>query len=238
MHFLGPSLIPLVAVLGLGLPGTALLAHPGGAGWGGPGWDHTGWPDRPAPHAAASASREGKVQVSTFVAEGAAAAALGKGKVAVIEAPAGGGISDPRELATYEAAVIDALARAGYDTATPDPAGGQVTEVRVLHAEAEPEEAPHKPVSGEMAMGVSNRGSMMGLGINIDMSKPRKALISTRLEARIKDRASGAVLWEGRADVLTRAGDPRWTDQKIAARLAEALFARFPAGSGAAMAAR
>lgn len=230
MKSIRPSLFPLAAVLSL--TGTALLAHPGGPGWGGPGWDSAGWSgpgwsDR-AP-ARSSATGEGKVQVSTFVAEGEAAAALGKGRIAVTETPAGGGVADPRELATYEAAVIDALARAGYDTANPDPAGGQITEVRLLHTEAVPAEAPHKPVSGEMMMGVSNRGSMMGMAINVDMTKPRGALIATRLEARIKDRTSGAVLWEGNARILTRAGDARWGDGRIAAKLADALFERFPA---------
>lgn len=194
-------------------------------------WGDRGWTSAPSGYARSSAtrtaSREGKVQVARFVAEDpAAVAALGKGTVSVVEAPATSPV-DAREMATYQAAVIDALAGAGYQTATPE--GAHVTEVRVLHSVAEPQEAPKKPVSGEMAVGVSNRGSMMGLGINIDLTKPRAALVSTRLEARIKDRASGAVLWEGRADILTREGDARWTDQKIAERLASALFEGFPA---------
>lgn len=225
-----PSLFPLAAVLSL--TGTALIAQPGGPGWGGPGWDGPGW-DGPGrserPGARRAASPEGKVQVSTFVAEGTEAAVLGQGKITVTEAPAGGGVTNPRELATYEAAVIDALAGSGYDTATPDPAGGQVAEVRVLRTQAVPEEAPHKPVSGEMMMGVSNHGSMMGMALNVDLSKPRKALIATRLEARIKDRTSGAVLWEGHARILTRESDERWGDGQIAAKLAAALFERFPA---------
>lgn len=194
-------------------------------------WGGRGWTSAPSGYARSgatrTASREGKVQVARFVAEDpAAVAALGKGTVSVVEAPATSPV-DAREMATYQAAVIDALAGAGYQTATPE--GAHVTEVRVLHSVAEPQEAPKKPVSGEMAVGVSNRGSMMGLGINIDLTKPRAALVSTRLEARIKDRASGAVLWEGRADILTREGDARWTDQKIAERLASALFEGFPA---------
>lgn len=229
MHNTSPRLLPLAAALTLGLTGTALLAQPGwgGAGWDRPGWDRPGGPDRPS--ASAGAGREGKVEVATFAAEGADGAQLGKGAIAVIEAPAGGGLTEARELATYEAAVIDALARYGYDTATRDPAGGQLAEVRVLRREAVPEETPRKPVSGEMTMGVSNHGSMMDMALNVDLTKPRKALISTRLEARIKDRASGKVLWEGRADMLTRAGDARWGDGQIAARLAGALFERFPA---------
>ena len=87
-------------------------------------------------------------------------------------------------------------------------------------------------LSGEMAVGVSNHGSYQALGLNIDLSKPRKALLSTRLEARIRDKASGAVLWEGRADIATRDGDPKWSDQAIASRLAEALFAGFPGKNG------
>ncbi|HNJ48934.1 MAG TPA: DUF4136 domain-containing protein, partial [Novosphingobium sp.] len=58
------------------------------------------------------------------------------------------------------------------------------------------------------------------------------ALISTRLEARVRDRASGKVLWEGRAQIVTRDGDERWGDQQVAARLAQALFDGFPGRTG------
>lgn len=218
-----PRLLILGSLIAAGLLAAPVAAQPGM-------WGDRGWSAEPGRYArgarSASTSREGKVQVARFVADNAAAAALGKGSIAVIEAPAASPV-DAREMATYQAAVIDALAGAGYDTATPD--GAQISEVRVLHTEAEPQEAPRKPVSGEMMMGVSNRGTMMGMGINIDLTKPKGALVSTRLEARIKDRASGAVLWEGRADILTRQGDARWTDQKIAERLAAALFEGFPA---------
>lgn len=230
-----PHLLPALAALALAVSGSALIAHPGGPGWAGPGWDSPGWRDHPVTRS--SSPREGKVEVARFRADGDPATALGKGAITVTEAPAGG-VSTPRELATYEAAVIDALARGGYDTATPAAQGGQIAEVRVLHSVAVPEEAPHKPVSGEMMMGMSNRGSIMGMALNVDMTKPRKALISTRLEARIKDRVSGTVLWEGRADVVTREGDSRWTDQKIAERLAGALFEGFPNRTGDQLAAR
>ena len=199
--------------------------------WGGPGFgpgaDRYGWapsvrsgPDR----------REGKVEVTRFLAEGATAQALGHGAIAVKTQD--GGLTDERERATYEAAVIDRLAWAGYDTAGKPGEAGQTMELTVRHAETEPAEAPHKPISGEMAVGVSNRGSYQALGLNIDLSKPRKALLSTRLEARIRDTATGAVLWEGRADIATREGNSKWTDQAIAGRLAEALFAGFPGKNG------
>lgn len=233
------------------------LARPGGWGggnWGGgSNWDRPGWDrmDRARPQQ--DRSREGKVTAESFTVQGDAARALGHGRMAVIPAPTPPPpppaaqaeadaetiapnvpptSSDPRERATYEAAVIDQLAQAGYDTATADPAGGHVTELRITHDVIAPAEAPRKPVSGEMTMGVSNRGSMMGMAINVDMTKPLGALVATRLEARIRDRATNQVLWEGRADIMTRDGDARWTDQAIATRLADALFGDFPGKAG------
>jgi hypothetical protein len=83
-----------------------------------------------------------------------------------------------------------------------------------------------------MSVGVSNRGSMVGMALHVDGSKPRTALIATRLEVRIRDRASGQVLWEGRAQMFCRDGDERWSDDAIAARLARSLFAGFPVRTG------
>ncbi len=151
--------------------------------------------------------------------------ALGHGAVTVELAADNGPPGDAD--AAYEAAVIDQLVKAGYDT-TAASANGQVAELRIVRKEIEPPEAKHKPVSGEMDMGISNRGSMLGMALNIDLSKPKKALVSTRLEARIRDKASGAVLWEGRADIATRDGDDDWPNQTIATKLAGSLFKRFP----------
>ncbi len=223
----------LVTVVALCVISTPALAHPGwgGPGWGEPGWGEPGWGDRTSwsnQNGSDAETRIGKVQVSRFAAEGDAAAALGHGAVTVAAMPGGLTDADGRELATYEAALVDQLAKAGYDTAVAAPQGGQIAELRVTHDIVVPEEAPHKPVSGEVTMGVSNRGSMMGMAVAVDLSKPRKALISTRLEARIRDRASNQVLWEGRADMITREGDSRWSDSRIATRLAEALFDDFP----------
>ena len=174
---------------------------------------------------------EGKVVVSRFIADGVDAASLIKSSVTVAGA-AEGINADARELSTFQAAVIDQLAASGYQTATTAESAAQIAEVRVTHDTVVPEEGPRKPVSGEMEVGVSNRGSSLGLALNIDLSKPLKALISTRLEARIKDKASGKVLWEGRADIVTREGSDKWNDTAIATRLAKALFDDFPGRSG------
>ena len=214
------------------------MARPGG--WGSGGWGNGGWGsgsfDRPYPRSSwdrqnRQVPAEGKVEVSRFIAEGVDPASLIKSSVTVAGA-AEGINAEARELSTFQAAVLDQLAANGYQTATTAESAAQIAEVRVTHDTVVPEEGPRKAVSGEMEVGVSNRGSGFGLGINIDLSKPLKALISTRLEARIKDKTSGKVLWEGRADIITREGSDKWNDNAIAARLAKALFDDFPGRSG------
>lgn len=208
-------------------------------------WDRRGW-DRPGVAGSRAfrdrdgreSDREGKVEVSRFVAEGEAARALGSG-IAVVtsQAPAGADTDrgfDQRGRGTFEAAVVDRLAAAGYDTASRPDSGGHAIELRLTRDEVRPEEEKRKPISGEMTVGASNRGSMMGMALAVDLSKPRKALVSTRLDVRIRDRATGTALWEGRADIVTREGDERWSDQTIAERLAGALFEGFPRAGGAA----
>ena len=79
--------------------------YPGAYPYGG---DRFGW-DRPARSIASSdRSREGKVEVTRFLADGTAAQALGRGAISVSAAE--DGTADERERATYEAAVIDRLA--------------------------------------------------------------------------------------------------------------------------------
>jgi hypothetical protein len=207
-----------------------VVAQPSGwgGGWGGPssggGFGYRGYgSSRRGPD-----DREGKVQVSRFTAEDIDVATLGRGPIGVAAMP--GSTGDEREGATFEAAVIDQLAKAGYDTVTPG-ARGQVAEVRVIRDVVRPEETKRSPVSGETTVGVSNRGSFASMAVNVDLSKPAKALMSTRLMARIRDRATDKILWEGRADIVTRDGDSHWTEQAIATRLAAALFEDFAAKS-------
>ena len=207
-----------------------VLAQPG---WGGRGWGGGGdWGDPGAfgdrtygPRRAGPDAREGKVQVGRFLAEDIDPKQLGQGRIGVGAMP--GGTGDTRRSATFEAAVLDQLAKAGYDTLKPDLAR-QIAEVSVIDDVVRPEEPKRRPVSGETTVGVSNRGTYLGMAIAVDATKPARALISTRLLARIRDRASGKLLWEGRADIVTREGDSHWTEQAIATRLAAALFAGFP----------
>jgi hypothetical protein len=222
---------------------TPTLARPGG--WDGPGWGRPGRESPPSAsmRAAPDRSREGRVSVNRFVAE-SGAQALGHGTIAL--SPAGmfpqTGEAQTSEVqadrpqpsrGAYEAAVVDRLIHAGYDTAQAQPSSGQTAELRVTRSVIEPAEARRKPVSGEAAMSVGTRGTSYGMALAVDLSKPLPPLVSTRLETRIRDRATGKVLWEGRAEVATREGDERWSEQTIAARLAEALFDGFPLAADA-----
>lgn len=202
---------------------TAAAARPGGwnnPGWGRPSasdWANARW-DNPRT-ARNDDDREGKVEVESFVAQSPAAQALGRGSVTIQIA---------EENAAYEAAVIDQLVKAGYDTLPAAEGAGQIAELRIVRNELVPAEGKRKPVSGEMDLGISNYGTSVGMGIHIDLTKPKKALVSTRLETRIRDKATGDVLWEGRADIATREGDGDWSEQDIAAKLAQSLFRKFP----------
>ena len=217
---------PIVAAAILAALATPALAHPGG--WGGGFGGRAGFGDGPR-HPAGRA--EGKVEVATFVNDAAGLRPLGHGPIAVAVPAAGEDRTDTRARAIYEAAALSALAAHGYDTAVAG-ATPQTVELRVVRDVAVPQEAPHKRVSGAAETTVSNRGSGFGLALGIDLSKPRKALLSTRLEARIRDRTSQQVLWEGHADMLTRDGSDKWSDQTIADKLAAALFAKFPQPTG------
>jgi hypothetical protein len=86
-----------------------------------------------------------KIEVTAFRAADAGER-LGKGRI-VVGRPATAADDTGGKLPVYEAAVIDELARRGYDTANAaDP--GQIAEIGVSHSVAMPEEAPHKKVSG------------------------------------------------------------------------------------------
>jgi hypothetical protein len=175
-------------------------------------------------------SREGRITVARFVGDAPLAAQLGHGTI-VVTANSPDALDLGQSDRMFEAAITARLVKAGYAAASPQSTGGQVAELTVTRTELQPQEPPHKPVSGEMAVGAGTYGSGMSLALNVDMRKPLPPLISTRLQARIRDRATNVILWEGRAEVATRPGTRGWNDQEIATRLAAALLEGFPHAS-------
>lgn len=175
-----------------------------------------------------SAQPSRKIAVTAFRAADADML-LGKGRIVLRRPAAEAGLDSDGKLPVYEAAVIDELAKRGYDTATAtDP--GQTAEITVSHSVASPEEAPHRKVSGEMSTVFGNRGSGFGLGVNVDLRKPARAIVATRLDLRIRDHATGRVLWEGHAEGESREGESGLDNAALAGRLAGALLKRFPEG--------
>ncbi|NLR39238.1 DUF4136 domain-containing protein [Novosphingobium sp. ERW19] len=164
-----------------------------------------------------------KVEVEAFQAADAAAL-LGKGPITVAAAE---GAEAEWKLPVYEAAVVDQLAKLGYQTAVSGAEGGQVAQIGIRHEKVMPEEPKRKPVSGAMEVGVSNRGNYTAMALNIDLTKARKAIVSTRLDVRIRDKATNRVLWEGHAETQTREDDDGLNNGAVATRLASALFAKF-----------
>ncbi|HUD27411.1 MAG TPA: hypothetical protein VMQ93_00970 [Novosphingobium sp.] len=213
-----------------------LLASPAAQAQWGPGWGPAWGPgagrgtmlDSPRINSRSRDSREGRVEVSRFVSTDPAAAELGKGPVSVESESGDGPWVEASMRRTFEAAIVDALVGAGYDTLHPDVPQPQITKLRISRQVLSPAEEKRSPVSGTAAMEVGTYGQSYGLGINVDMTKPRSALVSTRLDARILDKDSGKVLWEGYATIATREGDDKWSDGLIATKLAGALFDNFP----------
>lgn len=169
--------------------------------------------------------REGRVEVSRFVAADAGAL-LDPGPMRIVSLP--GGTDDAATRAVYEAALVDQLVRAGYDTMAPPAPDGRVLEMRIVRDVLVPAEIRKSPVSGTATVGVSNRGSMMGMAVNVDLSDPKTALLNTRLELHLRAGPDGPVLWEGYATLASRDRDEDWGEAAIANRLAAALFEGFP----------
>lgn len=240
-----------LAACGMGLLLGALIASPalaqpgwgggwgggwGRPGWGGDGWGYPGWGGpigSPRTNRSSKDPREGRVQVSRFVRDDSAADILGHGPIKVIAATKDGPETDwvaPERRARFEAAVVNSLISAGYDTLNVTSPDTQVATVTIRQRVLVPAEAKRNPVSGSAAMSVGTYGQSYGLAVNVDLTKPRTALISTRMDLRILDRANGKILWEGNAEIATYEGDDDWSDAAIATKLSEALLDGFPDG--------
>lgn len=168
----------------------------------------------------------GPVEVTRFHAPDISA--LGKGTISV-EAAAG---NDPASLEwrSYQAAVIRELLRVGYVEAAPGK-GAQVALVRLARHTYRPDRE-RSPVSVGVGGSTGSYGSGVGLGVGIDLSGAPKEQVETDLGVLIKDRASNASLWEGRASFTARGGSPLAETALGAAKMAEALFVGFPGEPG------
>lgn len=151
---------------------------------------------------------------------------LGKGSIAVEPAPGMDGKS--LELQSFEAAVTQQLQRVGYAT---EGSGDQVVLVRLNRSRYQPEKA-RNPVSVGVGGSTGSFGSGLGVGIGLDLSGRPPEQVETELSVVIRDRKTGANLWEGRATFTVSARSPLADTQLGAPKMAEALFRGFPGNSG------
>jgi hypothetical protein len=153
---------------------------------------------------------------------------LGRGTIAVEPAP---GMDDRSlEFRSYAAAVGRQLTLLGYTEA---PANGSSRQAAILKLERTVLRADRRsPVTVGIGGQTGSYGSGVGLGIGLNLSPAPADQVETRLSVMIRDRASGASLWEGRASYTVSAKSPLATTQLGAAKITEALFAGFPGKSG------
>lgn len=166
-------------------------------------------------------------------------AQLGPGWIEVV--PVAG--IDPQSLETRT--LLDAVARElaaqGFATSAPQPGVGRIAEVR-LTRDVVPGSEQNRRGGSSVNIGIGGGsggwrrgGSSVGLGVGFGFplgggGKQRGGDIESELAVTIRDKASGASLWEGRSAVRTAR---READKpETAARLAHALFAGFPGKSG------
>lgn len=168
----------------------------------------------------------GPVEVTRFHAP--ELASLGKGSIAV--EPAAGMDANSLEWRAYQAAVQRQLGLLGYDEGAAG-ASAQVAELRLTRATLDPPRGS-SPVSIGIGGSTGSYGSGLGLGIGLNLSPKPAQQVRTELAVTIRDRASKAALWEGRATFSVRATSPLADTALSAPKLAEALFKDFPGRSG------
>lgn len=167
----------------------------------------------------------GPVEVTRFHA--ADGALLGKGAISVEPAPGTDGNS--LEWQTYRAAVVRQLTALGYAEASPG-AGAQVAYLKLTRSTFKPGRSG--PVSVGLGGSTGTHGSGVGLGLGINLSPGPKEQVTTELAVSIRERAGGAVLWEGRASFTVGTASPLAATALAAPKMSEALFLNFPGTSG------
>lgn len=167
----------------------------------------------------------GPVEVTRFHVEDVSP--LGKGTISVEPAPGSDGNS--LEWQTYKAAVARQLVLIGYTEAAPG-AGAQIAQVRLTRAAFKA--GGSSPVSVGVGGSTGTYGSGVGVGVGFNLSPGSKQQVATELAVSIRDRASGKVLWEGRASFTVGSGSPLAGNALAAPKMSQALFLNFPGTSG------
>ena len=145
--------------------------------------------------------------------------------------PLGSGDLQALEFRTYAAAVGQQLAALGF-TDSADPKSPYIAEVDYTRG-TRTDFNRRSPVTIGVGGGTGGGGFGIGLGTSFGIggTKSRDTII-TKLSVRIKTRADGRALWEGRAQTEAPSRAPAAQPGLAAEKLASALFKGFPGQSG------
>lgn len=164
-------------------------------------------------------------------------AQLGPGWVEVV--PAAGIDARSLETRAWLDAVARELAAQGFAASAPQPGVGRIAEVRLTRDAVPGSERRGGGSSVSVGIGTGGGGSYyggshvgvgVGLGFPLGKARSRGGDVESQLSVTIRDKASGAPLWEGRSSLRTAQRDA--DRPEIASRLAHALFTGFPGKSG------
>ena len=179
---------------------------------------------------AACATGPGPVEVTRFIAP-ERTGELGAGSVFVATPDD----ADSLALSPYKRAVAAELTDLGYR----ETARGQATQIADVRIQRFIVENGQRrgPVSVGVGGSTGSYGSGVGVGVGLNLNSllGSRERIGTELAVAIRDAASGAVLWEGRADFDVGDKSPLAEADASARTLAAALFENFPGVSGETM---
>lgn len=135
---------------------------------------------------------------------------------------------------SFAAAVSRQLDLLGYRASASADAADYIVDVAVDQGERERIE--QSPVSVGVGGSTGSYGSGIGVGVGLNLNRllggGSSVIVTTRLMVRMSRRGEDLALWEGRADVQTRARTPAAQPALNADKLATALFQGFPGNSG------
>ena len=187
---------------------------------------------------AAPAIAAERVEVTRFHTP-ATLSQLGPGWVELV--PVAGIDPRSREQRALLDAVSRELAAQGFAASDPQPSVGRIAEFRLTRDAVPGSERRGGGSSVSIGVGGGSGGGWrrgggtsvgvgLGVGFPLGGNKQRAGDVTSELSVTIRDKATGAALWEGRSALRTAQRDADGAE--TAARLARALFAGFPGKSG------
>ena len=137
------------------------------------------------------------------------------------------------ELAPYKAAIAAELAERGYVESDREGADF-IAQVRLDQSVSGTPRDRQSPVSVGVGGSTGSYGSGVGVGIGINLGGDRRRgeELTTELGVMLRDKASAATFWEGRAQFSVSVNSPFANSETGATAVADAMFREFPGNNG------